>query len=236
MLDHAGDGRQRRRPVPTGSAISPKRASRRTPPLSLRSSRLSTAVAPRARQLLGDDARGERAGTSIGVPKGPSRGTTFERSATTTKRSAMVATTFSRVSAPPPPLVRFRSASTSSAPSMVTSRWRASSGATSRSPTRPASSSVERRGGDTGQVEPGRAQRLDGVADRRPRPQAHLHPVGRRPRPPPARRPASPAPVPPRRPPCQPVVRSGVDPPCPPNGSSRSSAEGFSPRRACGRG
>src|SRR5260221_13429933 len=59
--------------------------------------------------------------TSTGKGNLPRAATTFPESATTTILFDADATTFSRVSAPPPPLIKFSLGSTSSAPSIVIS-------------------------------------------------------------------------------------------------------------------
>ncbi len=64
--------------------------------------------------------------TSIGRSNLPSTGTFFLSSATTIMESEIKATSFSRVRAPPPPLIREKLGSNSSAPSIVKSRLSAS--------------------------------------------------------------------------------------------------------------
>ncbi len=56
--------------------------------------------------------------TSTGSGKAPSTGTSLESSMMQTKRFEAAATTFSRVSAAPPPLISTPSAVASSAPSI----------------------------------------------------------------------------------------------------------------------
>jgi hypothetical protein len=69
---------------------------------------------------------------STGRGKPPNTGTTLDWSTMQTKRSAMAAMIFSRVSAPPPPLIIRRPGSISSAPSTYTGMLpTASSGRTS---------------------------------------------------------------------------------------------------------
>ena len=102
-------------------------------------------VRAEAAHLRGGDRRGERqhlerqAGTCAKVS------TSFDPSTTTMKRAAMAATIFSRTCAPPPPLVRLKARSTSSAPSMARSSAPISSGVTTRRPRSVASGASARR-------------------------------------------------------------------------------------------
>ena len=85
---------------------------------------------------------GAKSSTSSGVPNGPRAGTSFDSSTTTISRVVIDSTIFSRVWAPPPPLVRLNAGSTSSAPSMAMSSVPISSGVITFSPSDVASSSV----------------------------------------------------------------------------------------------
>src|SRR5262245_8094684 len=80
--------------------------------------------------------------TSIGSGKRPSVDTHFDSSAMTTMRAEAEATIFSRSSAPPPPLIKLKSAAISSAPSMVRSSSGISSRLVSGTPRRSASARV----------------------------------------------------------------------------------------------
>ena len=72
--------------------------------------------------------------TSTGSGKRPRTSTHLVSSAITIMRSDAAATIFSRNSAPPPPLIRLSAGSTSSAPSIVRSRWSISSSVVSGIP------------------------------------------------------------------------------------------------------
>src|SRR5262245_34707197 len=80
--------------------------------------------------------------TSIGSGKRPSTDTHFDSSAMTTMRAEAEATIFSRSSAPPPPLIKLKSAAISSAPSIVRSSCGISSRLVSGTPRRSASARV----------------------------------------------------------------------------------------------
>ena len=80
--------------------------------------------------------------TSSGSGNAPRVSTFLAASAITIMRSLAVATTFSCKCAPPPPLIRLRSASYSSAPSMVRSNHLASSRVTTSMPRLCASAAV----------------------------------------------------------------------------------------------
>ena len=78
---------------------------------------MSASSSATARRVTGQPKRT----TSTGSGKAPSGGTRLPASAITTSRSLAEATIFSCSSAAPPPLIRFRSPSNSSAPSTVRS-------------------------------------------------------------------------------------------------------------------
>src|SRR5438270_6231223 len=105
--------------------------------------------------------RHRKASTSTGSTPTPSCLTSFDSSTTTTNRFEAAATSFSRDSAPPRPLIRFSAGSTSSAPSTVRSAWPTSS-VTIGIPSPAASSAVARDVGTPRTFSP--------PATRRPRP------------------------------------------------------------------
>ena len=121
--------RPARRPAPRGRRWCRSAASISRLPLSLRRSRVVTSWAPSA-SYRGPRQPGAKSSTSSGVPNGPRRCTSFDSSTTTMKRGDIWPTSFSRVWAPPPPLVRLNAGSTSSAPSMARSSEPISSGVT----------------------------------------------------------------------------------------------------------
>ncbi len=146
-------------------------------PLSLRTSRVVTSVAPRARTRPAT-MPGAKSSTSSGVPKAPRWSTSLDSSTTTTNRSLICATTFSRVWAPPAPLVRLNRGSTSSAPSMAMSRWPISSGGDDGQPERRGQLVGPHRRGGAHDVGMALAQRHDREVHGRARPEPDPHAVG----------------------------------------------------------
>ena len=125
VLDDAGD---------PGRAGRPARAGRRRRRGSRRSRRCRATEAWRGAPAPRPAAAAWPAGRSSAAraaPGGPSASTTLSDEAMTTKRAEAAATTFSRVCAPPPPLMTQPSGATWSAPSMaMSSASRVSNGST----------------------------------------------------------------------------------------------------------
>ncbi len=120
-----------------GSSMRPNAQSRMRKPLSVRygspAFMRSVGLPPRRSRSRATTGSANGA-TSTGTGNAPSFGTSFFESTTTMKRRAREATIFSRRCAPPPPLMSSNAGSTSSAPSIATSKDSTSASGTSGMP------------------------------------------------------------------------------------------------------